>query len=223
MSQRRDDTAPIDLAAIRLDYQRHQLRRQELAEEPLEQFSAWLHQAIENGAHEPTAMSLATVGEDGRPHNRIVLLKGFDQRGLRFFTNYQSAKARDLDRFPWAALGFFWPDLQRQVRLTGRAEKLPREESVEYFASRPYDSQLGAWASPQSQPVRNRAELDSRWDEVAARFQGKEVDCPEFWGGFVVHPDTWEFWQGRPGRLHDRFRYRRPAHGGEWILERLAP
>ncbi len=133
-------------------------------------------------------MSLATVGENGRPQNRIVLLKGYDPRGLRFFTSYKSAKARELDKFPYAALGFFWPALQRQVRVMGQAERLPREESVEYFASRPYDSQLGAWASPQSQPVRDRAELDSRWEEMATRFQGKEVECPEFWGGFVVSP-----------------------------------
>jgi len=218
-----DETAPIDLAAIRFDYQRHQLRSKELSDEPQDQFGRWLTEAIEAGLPEPTAMTLATVGEGGKPQSRIVLLKGHDDRGLRFFTNYKSAKARELEKTPFAALSFFWPELQRQVRATGKVSQVSREESTEYFATRPYDSQLGAWASPQSQPVRNRAELDSRWNEVADRFKGKEVECPENWGGFVVDPESWEFWQGRPSRLHDRFRYRRPASGGDWILERLAP
>lgn len=217
-----EDTAPIDISALRIDYQRHQLRSQELCGEPLEQLGRWLHEAIAAKVAEPTAMTLATTGDEGRPQSRIVLLKGYDERGLRFFTNYKSAKARQLEARPWAALGFFWPELQRQVRVTGRAEKTSRQESADYFASRPYDSQIGAWASPQSQPVKNRQELDSRWAEVAERFRGREIDCPDFWGGFVIQPETWEFWQGRPGRLHDRFRYRRPA-GGAWIHERLGP
>ncbi len=217
-----EDTAPIDISALRIDYRRQQLRSQELCDEPLEQFGRWLHEAIAAKVAEPTAMTLSTVDDEGRPQSRIVLLKGYDDMGLRFFTNYKSAKARHLEARPFAALGFFWPELQRQVRISGKAEKTSRQESADYFASRPYDSQIGAWASPQSQPVKNREELDNRWAEIAERFQGREVELPDFWGGFAIQPETWEFWQGRPGRLHDRFRYRRPA-GGNWIHERLGP
>lgn len=216
------DTAPIDLAAIRVDYSRLELRRRELADDPNEQFGLWLHQAIDAKVQEPTAMNLATIGLDGRPASRTVLLKGIDELGLRFFTNYRSQKADELAKNPEVALCFFWPELQRQVRVNGRVSPLDRSESQEYFASRPYDSQLGAWASPQSQPITDRAELEARWREVAERFKGREVDLPDFWGGYLVEPDTWEFWQGRPNRLHDRFRYRRLA-SARWQIERLAP
>jgi pyridoxamine 5'-phosphate oxidase len=220
MSDRK--TEPIDLAAIRVDYRRSELRHRELEDEPLDQFALWLHQAIDAKLPEPTAMILATVGADGRPSQRTVLLKGFDAEGLRFFTNYGSQKGRELEANPNVAACFFWPELQRQVRVGGRAQKVSRETSADYFASRPYDSQIGAWASPQSQPMRNREELESRWREAAERFKGREVELPEHWGGFRIAPESWEFWQGRPNRMHDRFRYRRAAGGG-WLIDRLAP
>lgn len=223
MSRDHQDTAPIDLSSLRVDYQKQSLRRHELSDEPAEQFGLWLHQAITAKLPEPTAMNLATVGADGKPTSRTVLLKGVDELGLRFFTNYRSHKARDLEANPHVAICFLWPELQRQVRVTGRVEKLDREESAEYFATRPYDSQLGAWASPQSQAIRNREELESRWREAADRFKGQEVDLPDNWGGYLVHPETWEFWQGRPNRLHDRFRYRRATGSPHWLIDRLAP
>jgi pyridoxamine 5'-phosphate oxidase len=214
--------AKRDIAAIREEYQRHQLRRGDLAADPLAQFKLWLDQAFEAALPEPTAMTLATAGDDGQPDARTVLLKGAEADGLRFFTNYGSAKGRQLAENPRAALLFFWPQLQRQVRVAGRVEKTTRAESEAYFASRPLSSRLGALASPQSDALASRAELESEWAALAEKY-GENVPCPENWGGYRVLPETWEFWQGRPSRLHDRFRYRRPAGGGEWIVERLAP
>lgn len=209
-----------DIAAIREDYQRHELRRTDLAPDPLAQFRLWLDQAFAAALPEPTAMTLATAGEDGQPDARTVLLKGCDADGLRFFTNYGSAKGRQLAENPRAALLFFWPQLQRQVRVTGRVEKTTREESEAYFASRPLASRLGALASPQSETLASREVLEAEWAALAERY-GEDVPCPENWGGFRVIPESWEFWQGRRSRLHDRFRYRRAD--GAWILERLAP
>jgi pyridoxamine 5'-phosphate oxidase len=190
--------------------------------DPLELFLEWLRDAEQTGAEEPTAMTLATVGDDGAPSARTVLLRGADERGLRFFTNYDSRKARELEDDPRAALVLWWAPLHRQVRVTGTVESLPAAESDEYFAGRPRGSQLAAWASPQSSVLGSRAELESRVGELEREFEGREVPRPPNWGGYRLTPDEWEFWVGQPDRLHDRHRYRR-SDSGTWSVERLAP
>ncbi|MEM8996277.1 MAG: pyridoxamine 5'-phosphate oxidase [Acidobacteriota bacterium] len=215
------DTAKIDVSDIRRQYQASTLRRTELDGDPMLQFGAWLDEALKTDNREPTAMSLATCDADGRPSVRTVLLKGFDARGFRFFTNYESRKGRELDGRPAAALLFFWPELERQVRIEGDVERISRGESAEYFHSRPHRSQLSAWCSPQSQPVADRNELEALQREAENRFAGEQVELPEEWGGYRLWPQMIEFWQGRRDRLHDRFRYRR--HGDDWAIDRLAP
>jgi pyridoxamine 5'-phosphate oxidase len=196
------------------------LRREDLAEDPLQQFADWFGAAVREAPLEE-AMTLATVDAEGRPDARIVLLKGFGPDGFRFFTNYESAKGEQLRASPHAALVIYWRELDRQVRVRGEVERLPEPESDEYFASRPRDSQIGAWASPQSAPIGSRDELNAQIGEIAARFGDGPVPRPPNWGGFLLRPQTIEFWQGQVGRLHDRFRYRRAAEG--WLIERLAP
>ncbi|MDQ2675543.1 MAG: pyridoxamine 5'-phosphate oxidase [Actinomycetota bacterium] len=195
------------------------LDRADLMGDPIAQFSAWWTDA--EGVPLREAMTLATVDSDGRPDARMVLLKGFGAVGFRFFTNYESAKAAQLDAAGHAALVLYWRELDRQVRVRGPIVRLDAAGSDEYFATRPRDSQLGAWASPQSRPIADRAELDTRLAEAAKRFDGLTVDRPEHWGGYVVRHETVEFWQGQVGRLHDRFRYR--MEGNEWKIERLGP
>ena len=210
------------LAALRRRYARGELDEADLASDPLTQFAAWLDDALAGEVPEPNAMVLATATPDGVPSARTVLLKGLDERGFVFYTNYESAKAADLDANPRAALVFPWHAMERQVRVTGTVERVSREESAAYFASRPRDSRLGAWASPQSQVVADRATLDRAYAEVEGRWgEDEEVPLPDFWGGYRVRPETVEFWQGRHGRLHDRIGYRR--EGESWVVERLAP
>jgi pyridoxamine 5'-phosphate oxidase len=196
------------------------LRRGDLDPDPIAQFGAWFERA---SAEAPLteAMTLATVDADGLPDARMVLLKGFDDRGFRFFTNSESAKGGQLAARPRAALILYWRELDRQVRVRGDVERLDDAESDEYFATRPRESQLGAWASPQSRPIRDRDALDAEHDAAAARFEAGEVARPPHWGGYLVVPETIEFWQGQVGRLHDRFIYRRAGAG--WEIERLAP
>jgi pyridoxamine 5'-phosphate oxidase len=211
-----------ELAALRQDYSQRGLRRGELDPDPIRQFNAWLEEAVGHGLIEPNAMTLATVNPDGQPWSRTVLLKICDHRGFAFFTNYDGAKARQLAGNPRAALTFWWSALERQVNVTGSVEKTSREESEAYFRSRPAGSQLGAWASPQSAIVADRAELEQRFSAALAKFGETDIPLPPNWGGYWLHPQTIEFWQGRRSRLHDRLRYTRQADGA-WIIERLSP
>ena len=212
----------MDLANLRRDYSRASLLEEDLAADPIAQFRRWLEAALAAELPEPTAMTLATADRDGRPSARIVLLKGCDERGFVFFSNYDSRKGVELAENPHAALAFHWPELDRQVRIEGTVERTSREESAAYFASRPRPSRLGAWASRQSAPLVDRAELESSFAEVGERFSD-DVPLPDFWGGYRLHPAAVEFWQGRVSRLHDRLRYVRSADGSGWRIERLSP
>ena len=211
----------MDLTALRKSYERDALDEQASERDPLAQFERWLKQALEGQLPEPNAMTLATVGADGRPSTRVVLIKGFDARGIVWYTNYQSRKGRDLAGHPVAALQFHWVELERVVRIEGRVEKTSDAESDAYFASRPLDSRIGAWASPQSEVIESRAVLVTNAAKVAAQHL-LSPPRPPHWGGYRLVPDRWEFWQGRQSRLHDRLRYR-PDGNGQWLRERLAP
>ena len=207
---------------MRRNYAQRSLDQPDLDPDPFAQFDRWMRDAVETQLLEPNAMSLATVGEAGAPSLRTVLLKGFDRRGFVFFTNYASAKARDLAANPAVALLFPWLPLERQVTVTGRAERISAAESLKYFLSRPRDSQIGAWASRQSEIITTRSLLEAKFAEMRAKFSAGEVPLPSFWGGYRVTPATFEFWQGRPNRLHDRFLYARQADD-TWTIERLMP
>ena len=211
-----------DIADLRREYEGHGLLESDAPDDPVELFARWFEQATEAGVYEPNAMTLATASAEREPVSRIVLLKGFDDRGFTFFTNYESDKGRHLRDNPRASLTFYWDRLHRQVRITGAAAQVSREETEAYFRSRPRGSQLGAWASAQSRVLADREALDRRYAELEARYEGQEVPVPPHWGGYRVAPESIEFWQGRTSRLHDRLRYRRSANG-PWTLERLAP
>ena len=211
-----------DLAGRRSEYETAGLDDSDLAPSPLDQWQTWFEQATEAGCVEPNAFVLSTVDTDGFPQSRYLLARGADERGFSFFTNYESAKSSQLAADGRVALLFTWLQLHRQVRVTGVAERLPEAESDEYFASRPRSSQVGAWASPQSHVLADRAALDARVAQMEATFAGvAEVPRPPQWGGWLVRPTAFEFWQGRPSRLHDRLRYR--VVDGRWHIERLAP
>lgn len=233
------------MADLRREYNFAGLRRSDLEADPLAQFQKWFEQAagartsgrirrvliraykalLQIVGAEPTdvnAATLATADKQGRPSARIVLLKGVDQRGFIFYTNYGSRKGRELEENPNAALVFYWPEQERQVCVAGSVTKLSRAESEAYFKSRPRGSRLGAWASKQSEPVKDRAALETRWQELEKQYPGDDIPLPPFWGGFVIAPERVEFWQGRPSRLHDRFSYTRQPDGS-WLIERLSP
>lgn len=210
----------MDIAALRREYTFTGLRRRDLAPDPIEQFNNWFQQALAAEIVEPNAMTLATVDPEGQPSSRIVLLKGVDQRGFAFYTNYLGRKGRELEHNPRAGLTIFWCELERQVCIRGACEKTSSEQSEFYFKSRPLGSRLGAWASQQSEVVPDRQFLENRLAEVTTQY-GENVPLPPYWGGYTVKPVTVEFWQGRPNRLHDRFLYTREANG--WRIERLSP
>ena len=209
-----------DIASLRKSYERAELNESASEADPLRQFARWFDEARKSGVPEANAMTLATVGSDLRPSTRVVLIKDFDERGIVWYTNRQSRKGRELAGNPWAALQFHWVELERVVRIEGRVREVDDAESDAYFASRPLDHRIGAWASPQSQPIPGRAWLVAEAAKYAARFM-LDPPRPPHWSGYRLEPDCWEFWQGRKSRLHDRLRYR--LESGQWIRERLSP
>ncbi len=210
-----------DLAHIRRDYSREELSEGQVAGDPFVQFGRWMDEAIAAELPEPTAMSISTASVEGRPSSRMVLLKGFDNSGFVFYTNYNSQKGRELAANPFAALTFFWPELERQVRISGRVSKVSAEESDEYFNSRPFTSRVGAWASNQSETITSKMTVAAKAAKLLVKYASGHVPRPPHWGGYRVEPDLIEFWQGRPSRLHDRILYR--LDGEAWNIMRLSP
>ncbi len=215
------DEITEELRVMRRVHDETGLRRDQLEDDPFQQFGIWMQDAIDAGLELPNAMTVATADAAGRPSARVTLLKGFDEHGFVFYTNFESRKGQDLAANPYAALVFYWHDLGRQVRIEGPVERVPEEEAVDYFESRPLGSRIGAWASPQSRPIADRSELESLAHDAEARFNGSEVPKPPHWGGYLVVPERIEFWKGRPNRLHDRFVFERDGDG--WKVGRIAP
>ncbi len=211
----------VNIADIREGYEREGLRKDEMLENPIAQFDAWMQEAIEAQLSQPNACTLATATKDGRPSARIILLKNTSADGFVFYTNYDGRKGKELQENPFAALVFLWPSLSRQVRVNGRVDKVDGATSDAYFKSRPRGSKLGAWASPQSEVVVDRDVLESSLRKYETKFSDQEIPRPPHWGGFCLIPDSVEFWQGRPSRLHDRLQYKR--NESVWTIERLAP
>jgi pyridoxamine 5'-phosphate oxidase len=210
------------IAHLRKEYQQHAFNKEDASENPLEQFERWWQDALKSDIDEVNAMTLATASADGLPAARIVLLKGYNERGFQFYTNYESFKGRQLEENPRACLVFFWKELERQVRITGLVEKLSERESNDYFRIRPEGSRIGAWASPQSSVIESGEWLTEQVKLYEEKFSDSEIPRPTHWGGYLVKPVTIEFWQGRPDRLHDRLLYSLQENGA-WMIERLAP
>ena len=221
MTRKKDEDQKV--ADIRRDYAREELSESAVKDDPIEQFINWFNQALSADLLDPNAMTLSTATEDGKPSSRIVLLKGVDEQGFRFYTNYSSQKGREIEENPHAALCFYWAPLERQVRVKGIVQKLSKEESREYFQQRPRLSQIGAWASKQSSKVASRQELEKNVRDIKQRFEDREVPLPDFWGGYILKPLRIEFWQGRKGRMHDRICYERRDNEIGWEISRLSP
>ncbi|SFH03040.1 pyridoxamine 5'-phosphate oxidase [Pedobacter insulae] len=209
------------LQNLRQDYRAAELTEKEVDKNPIKQFEKWFSDALAAKLYEPNVMTLATADKTGRPNARIVLLKGFDDQGFSFFTNYLSTKGKELKKNPQACLVFFWAELERQVRIEGKVDKLDKETSEAYFHSRPQGSQIGAIASPQSQVISDRTDLEMKVEELTSIYQDKIIPKPAHWGGYIVKPVSIEFWQGRSSRLHDRIKY--DLVNGKWQINRLAP
>lgn len=209
-----------NLTNIRRDYSRFSLDKDSVDKNPLQQFDLWMKDALKGDFLEPTAVTVSTVNKNGRPSSRVVLLKSYDERGYVFYTNYFSRKGTEIAENPFASMLFFWDKFERQIRIEGKVEKISKEESEAYFATRPYTSRLGAWASKQSQPIKSRFTLIRKVAGLMVKYPAN-VPLPEFWGGFRLIPDEYEFWQGRESRLHDRIRYK--LTGNDWLIERLSP
>lgn len=212
----------MSISDLRREYTLSGLHERDLDPSPFKQFERWFQQALSAELLDATAMTLATSSREGKPSARIMLLKDFDEKGFVFFTNYESRKGRELDENPYAAIVFFWAEFERQVRIDGRVSRISREESAEYFHSRPIGSQLGAWASHQSKVIDAPELLEDQLNQFETQFKGKPIPMPAFWGGLLLSPETIEFWQGRPNRLHDRLRYTL-QQDGSWLIERLSP
>jgi pyridoxamine 5'-phosphate oxidase len=212
----------MSISDLRREYTLTGLHERDLDPSPFKQFGRWFEQALSAELLDANAMTVATSSREGKPSARVMLLKDFDEKGFVFFTNYESRKGRELDENPYTAMVFFWAELERQVRITGRVSRISQEESEEYFHSRPIGSQLGAWASHQSEVIRTPELLENRIKELESEYEGKTIPMPAFWGGLLLSPETIEFWQGRPNRLHDRLRYTLQPDGS-WRIERLSP
>lgn len=211
------------IANLRCEYTSSQLSKADVDTNPIKQFNVWFQQALASQLKDPNAMTIATSSIDGKPTARMVLLKDFDEGGFVFYTNYQGRKGQQLAANPWAALVFWWAELERQIRIEGSVELVSEQECYDYFHSRPRDSQLGAWVSNQSEVIDSRTILEEKWQELNHQYASQEIPRPHHWGGFRVIPIQIEFWQGRPSRLHDRILYRREDQNDHWVIERLSP
>ncbi len=216
-----DKVTELNVAALRKNYTKGGIVDSNLPDSPIAFFKTWLDEAVKSEVMEPNAMSLATADKDGTPNVRMVLLKGIEGETIHFYTNYESEKGKELADNPQASVAFWWPELERQVRISGSVEKISKKESTDYFHSRPRESQIGAWSSNQSREVMNRVDLQNRYEKIKKKFEGADIPKPEFWGGYQINIKKIEFWQGRPGRLHDRIKYVKNSE--EWTKSRLQP
>ena len=210
-----------NLADLRQHYTKGGLEEHHIPDSPFSLFNEWFKQAGELGVLEPNAMVLSTVSADNKPSSRVVLLKGIEDEGFIFYTNYESRKGKELEYNPYISILFFWPEAERQIRIEGKVSKISTESSKEYFVSRPRESQLGAWASAQSSIIQGRHSIEESYQQCLAQYEGKDIPLPDFWGGYIIHPSSFEFWQGRPSRLHDRMKYTKDQES--WHIVRLSP